>query len=69
MAKRPGFLYRLFNDLYEVKIVFHNGERASYRLKEIKKLSTTELRGIDVDGHRIQLTTVEPFTFFTKKIY
>lgn len=69
MAKRPGFFYRLFNDLYEVKIVFHNGERVSYKLKEIKKLSTTELRGIDVDGYKIQLTTAEPFTFFTKKIY
>jgi hypothetical protein len=69
MAKSPGFFYRLFNDLYEVRIVFHNGEKITYRLKEIKKINTKYLKAIDENGHKIELSSVEPFSFFTKKIY
>ena len=69
MPKERGFLYRLFNDLYEVKIVFANGETEHYRLREIKKLNKQYLKGVDEDGLKIELATVEPFKYLSKKLY
>ena len=69
MAKERGFLYKLFNDLYEVTIVYPNGETQEFRLVEIKKLNKNFLKGIDEDGHKIELATNEPFNYFSKKLY
>lgn len=69
MAKERGFLYKLFNDLYEVEIVYADGSIHHYRLREIKKLNTQFLKGVDEDGHKIELSTTEPFNYLMKKLY
>lgn len=62
-------LFKLLNDLYEVTIILESGQTIVYHLREIKKISNTNLRGIDVDGYKVQYNTVKPFDYKIKKLY
>ena len=71
--KQPGFLYRLFNDLYQVTLYFNEEDgtqsRRVFMMKEIKRLSNKTLKGIDEEGHKVEFTTSQPFDYEKKKIY
>ena len=66
---KPGFFKRLFEDLYEVKIVSKSGQVTILRLKEISRKTNTHIKGRDENGHQIELKTEEPFDYFIKKLY
>ena len=71
--KQPSWWYKLFNDLYEVTIWFKqpNGElhEEVYKLKELKKINQNILKGVDTDGHYIEIASVDNFSYYVKKIY
>ena len=69
MPKERGFLYRLFNDLYEVEIVFADGNSQKFYLREVKKLNKQFLKGIEEDGSLVEIATIEPFNYMKKKLY
>lgn len=65
--------YKLFNDLYEVTIWLKqpNGEieEQMFKLKELKKINQNLLKGIDTDGHYIELVSTDNFSYYVKKLY
>jgi hypothetical protein len=71
--KQRNWMYRLFNDLYEVTVWLKEDDKTStkivYHMKHLNKISNTYMRGIDTDGHKIELKTVEPFDYHVKKLY
>ena len=67
--KKVGFFKRLFEDLYEVTIIYSNGKKKVYMFKEINKKSNTLIKGRDENGHEFEISTPEPFTFIIKKLY
>ena len=67
--KEKGWLYKLLNDLYEVKIVFENNKSETYFLQHIKKINNTYLKGIDQDGYKIEFKSTKPFDYKIKKHY
>lgn len=67
--KKVGFFKRVFCDLFEVTISLKTGESRTFRLSEIKKLDQNLLKGIDEDGHKVELKTEEKFDYFVKKLY
>lgn len=66
---KPGFFRRLFEDLYEVRIVSKNGEVKILRLKSIHRKTNTFIKGRDEDGHIVEFSTAEPFDYLIKKLY
>jgi len=71
--KEKSWWYKLFNDLYEVTIWFKKPdgdfEEEVYHLKELKKITSSTLKGIDVNGHYIEIVSTDNFSYFVKKIY
>lgn len=71
--KKRGFLYRLFNDMYEVEIFFSDGLRKTrhykYNVQHIKVLKPTHFKAIDENGSLIELRTQNPFDYNLKKLY
>ena len=66
--KKRSWLYRLFNDLYEVHLIFPDRQEVYY-LQHLKKIDNKQLKGIDREGHRIEFKSVEPFDYRIKKHY
>ena len=66
--KKRGWLYKLFNDLYEVHLIFPERNEVYY-LQHLKKIDNKQLKGIDRDGCRIEFKSVEPFDYRIKKHY
>mgnify|MGYP003656528299 CR=1 FL=1 len=71
--KKRGFLYRLFNDLFEVSLFFDtdstNPSVDKYMLKHISKLNQNYLKGIDENGYKVEFKSVKPFDYKIKKLY
>lgn len=71
--KKPSFLYRLFNDLYEVTLYTEEDDGQTgtivFRLKELKKINQNYLKGIDENGHRVEFKTTKAFDYKVVKIY
>lgn len=69
----PGFLYRLFNDLYQVTLYFNEEDgtqsRRVFMMKEVKRLNNKMLKGIDENGYKVEFVTSLPFDYEKKKIY
>lgn len=70
---KPSWLYRLFNNLYEVNLYFDvDSDKAysqKYMMKEIKKINQNYLKGVDSDGHLVEFKTTKSFDYQIKKIY
>jgi hypothetical protein len=66
--KKRSWLYRLFNDLYEVHLIFPDRQEI-YWLQHLKKIDNKQLRGLDQEGNRIEFRSVEPFDYRIKKHY
>jgi hypothetical protein len=69
MPRKAGFFYRLFNDLYEVKIYQKNGPARVFYMQSIRKLTNTEFRGVDENGEKIEYKSTEPFDYFKRRLY
>ena len=71
--KKRGFLYRLFNDLFEVSLFLDtdstNPSVDKYMLKHISKLNQNYLKGIDENGYKVEFKSVKPFDYKIKKLY
>lgn len=71
--KKRGWLYRLFNDLYEITLYFDtesdNPTSEKYILKHISKLNQNYLKGIDENGYKVEFKSVKPFDYKIKKLY
>ena len=71
--KKKGFLYRLFNDLYEVTLFFDAETEVptsdKYMLRHVSKISNTYLKGIDEEGFNVEFKSVKPFDYKIKKYY
>jgi hypothetical protein len=71
--KKRGWLYRLFNDLYEVTLYFDtesdNPTSEKYILKHISKLNQNYLKGIDENSYKVEFKSVKPFDYKIKKLY
>ena len=71
--KKRGFLYRLFNDLFEVSLFFDtdstNPSVDKYMLKHISKLNQNYLKGIDENSYKVEFKSVKPFDYKIKKLY
>lgn len=68
MPRKPGFFYRLFHDLYEVKIIQDENTRIFY-MKEIRRLNSKHFKGTDENGQKVEYKTTEDFDFFVRKLY
>lgn len=70
---KNGFLYKLFNDMYEVTLYFDSETDSmtseTYTLKHISKITDTYLKGVDADGLKIEFRSVKPFDYKIKKLY
>lgn len=69
MPRRPGFFYRLFNDLYEVKIYKEDEEPRVFYMKSVSRLNSKHFKGVDENGQRVEYKTTEDFDFFKRKLY
>lgn len=67
-VKKRSWLYRLFNDLYEVHLIFEDRQEV-YWLQHIKKIDNKQMVGIDQNGHRVEFRSVNPFDYRIKKHY
>ena len=71
--EKKGFLYRLFNDLYEVSLYFDTDtdkpSSEKYMLRHISKINATYLKGIDDQGLKVEFKSVKPFDYKIKKYY
>jgi len=67
--KKRSWLYRLFNDLYEIQLVFEDGKQETYFLQHIKKIDNNLLKGIDEEGKKVEFKSVKPFDYKVKKHY
>ena len=71
--KKRGFLYRLFNDLYEVSLYFDTDtdkpSSEKYMLRHISKINATYLKGIDDQGLKVEFKSVKPFDYKITKHY
>jgi hypothetical protein len=72
--KKHSWIYRLFNDMYEVSLSFDTdadkpAKTEKYMLKHINKISTTYLKGIDEDGLKVEFKSVKPFDYKIRKLY
>ena len=70
--KKRGWLYRLFNDLFEVTIWLTedsgNTTAVEYKLQRLDKITHSYLKGVDINGLKIEFRSVTPFDYFIKKI-
>lgn len=66
--KKRNWLYRLFNDLYEVHLIFDDRQEI-YWLRYIKRIDNKQLKAVDENGHKIEFRSVEPFDYRIKKHY
>lgn len=69
MPRRPGFFYRLFNDLYEVTIYREDDKPRKFWMKSVSRLNSKHFKGIDEDGQKVEYKTTEDFDFFKRKLY
>jgi hypothetical protein len=73
IMKKKGFLYRLFNDLYEVTLYFDTDtdtpSSEKYMLRHVSKLTNTYIKGIDEEGLNVEFKSVKPFDYKIKKYY
>lgn len=73
IMKKKGFLYRLFNDLYEVTLYFDTDtdtpSSEKYMLRHVSKLTNTYIKGIDEEGFNVEFKSVKPFDYKIKKYY
>tara|TARA_R110000868_G_scaffold280521_2_gene540676 strand:+ start:1429 stop:1647 length:219 start_codon:yes stop_codon:yes gene_type:complete len=71
--KKRGFLYRLFNDLYEVILYFDTDtdkpSSEKYMLRHISKLTNTYIKGVDENGLKVEFRSVKPFDYKITKHY
>ena len=72
-TKKHSWLYRLFNDMYEVSLFFDTDTdkptSEKYMLKHINKISATYLKGIDEEGLQVEFKSVKPFDYKIRKLY
>ena len=72
-TKRHSWIYRLFNDMYEVSLFFDTDTdkptSEKYMLKHINKISATYLKGIDEEGLQVEFKSVKPFDYKIRKLY
>mgnify|MGYP003657652310 CR=1 FL=1 len=71
--KKRSWLYKLFNDLYEVSLYFDadttNPSTEKYTMRHISKITQTYLKGVDEAGFTIEFKAVKPFDYKIKKLY
>jgi hypothetical protein len=72
MPKKRSWLYRLFNDHFEVTIwwtVQGKNEKKVYHLQHLKKMTNNHLKGIDLEGHKVEMKTLNNFDYTVIKHY
>ena len=71
--EKKGFLYRLFNDLYEVSLYFDTDtdkpSSEKYMLRHISKINATYLKRIDDQALKVEFKSVKPFDYKITKHY
>lgn len=73
MLKKLGkWLDDKFEDRYEVTIWMKKAdgtpEVSMYPLKKLQKLTQMHLKGVDINGHKVEVKTVEKFSYQVKKV-
>ena len=73
MLTRLGkWIDSVFEDRYEVTIWMIKPDGTAsvslYPLKKLQKITQYHLKGIDVNGHKIEMRTVEKFSYEVKKV-
>jgi hypothetical protein len=71
--KNHNWLYKLFNDLFEVTLFFDSDTgtptRETYMMTHVSKITDTYLKGIDESGFKIEFKSVKPFDYKIRKLY
>jgi len=73
MLKKLGkWIDDIFEDRYEVTIWMKKAdgtaEVSMYPLKKLQKITQNHLKGIDINGHLVEIKTVEKFSYEVKKV-
>lgn len=73
MIKKLGkWIDSIFEDRYEVTIWMKKSDGTSevsmYPLKKLQKITQNHLKGVDINGHKVEIKTVEKFSYEVKKV-
>ena len=73
MIKKLGkWIDSIFEDRYEVTIWRKKSDGTSevsmYPLKKLQKITQNHLKGVDINGHKVEIKTVEKFSYEVKKV-
>ena len=72
LRKLGKWIDEKFEDRYEVTIWMKKqdgtNETTMYPLKKLQKISQTHLKGIDINGHKVEVKTVDKFSYEVKKV-
>lgn len=72
LRKLGKWIDEKFEDRYEVTIWMKRqdgtNEVTMYPLKKLQKVSQTHLKGVDVNDHKVEVKTVDKFSYEVKKV-
>lgn len=66
--KKISWFTKVFEDYFIVEI-YLAGETKVFHMKEVKKITNNLLKGVDMDGNKVEYCTNNPFDYYVKKIY
>jgi len=66
--KKISWFTKVFEDYFIVEI-HQGGEIRTFHMKEVKKITNTLLKGVDIDGNKIEYCTNNPFDYYIRKLY
>jgi hypothetical protein len=72
-TKKHSWLYKLFNDMFEVTLYFDTDTdkptSEKYMMSHVSKITDTYLKGIDEEGLQVEFKSVKPFDYKIRKLY
>ena len=67
--EKVSWFTRVFEDYFIVEIKHANGSKCTFHLKRLSKITNDYIKGVSLEGEKVEYKTHEPFDYYVRKVY